>query len=81
MSRERASNDSPLDGPRTYSGTINAHGSGHIFQGNHNVGQFNDMRQFYTGKIPSCDPRPEVKERYRMLTVGAGQNPRTRSKQ
>lgn len=48
MSRECASNDSQLDGPRTYSGTINAHGSGHIFQGNHNVGQLNDMRQFYT---------------------------------
>jgi hypothetical protein len=61
MSRECASNDSQLDGPRTYSGTINAHGSGHIFQGNHNVGQLNDMRQFYTGKIPGLlfTPRSE----------------------
>jgi hypothetical protein len=81
MSRECASDDSQLDGPRTYSGTINAYGSGHIFQGNHNVGQINDMRQFYTGKIPGYDLRPEVKEHYCMLTVGAGQNPRTPSKQ
>lgn len=80
MCREYASDDSQLDGPRTYSGTINAHGSGHIFQGNHNVGQLNDMRQFYTGKIPGYDLRTPIEERYRKLTVGAGQNPRTLSK-
>jgi hypothetical protein len=57
MSKECARCDPLFDGSRTYSGAVNAHGSGHVFLGDRNVGQINDMRQFYIGKTQAHSSR------------------------
>jgi hypothetical protein len=62
-------------GYREYSGNINAHGSGHVFQGDNNIGVMNDNRTINISKI-LCWLDPSLVHADSVLPVGTLSNAR-----